>query len=54
MTATDQFLNTVLGPVVAALATVSVALLASGNTAYGLVAAVVTFAASYVYHVMVP
>jgi len=44
--------NTMLLPVVAGLATASVALLASGQIVYGLITAVITFAAAYFYEIL--
>ena len=49
---TNNSINTILLPVISALATATIGLLVGGQTVYGLIAVVVTLAASYTYEVL--
>ena len=48
----DTTINTILLPVIAGLATISTVMLASGKIWEGLIGAVITFAAAYVYEIL--
>ena len=44
--------NTILLPVIAAVATASITLLASGQTIMGLICLVIALGGSYIYHII--